>query len=61
MGTKRPDQTDRMISHAVVGLVVGVTIGTKAGLPGFIAGVLIGAWAHAVFDAPVAKVVAELR
>ena len=47
--------------HAVVGLVVGVTIGTKAGLPGFIAGVLIGAWAHAVFDASVAKVVAELR
>jgi hypothetical protein len=58
---KRPDQTDRMISHVVVGLVVGAAVGTKAGLPGFIAGAVLGAWAHAVFDAPVATVVAEVR
>jgi len=57
----RPTKTDRLISHAAVGLAAGALVGTKKGLGGFLVGALVGAGAHALLDAPAAQLVANIR
>jgi hypothetical protein len=56
----QPNQTDRAISHALVGIAGGAVGATKHGLPGFIVGAAVTAVAHAALDAPLANAVAEV-
>ena len=56
----QPTNTDVAVAHAIVGLGVGAAVGQKAGLPGFIVGGFLGIVAHALFDAPLASVIAEI-
>jgi F0F1-type ATP synthase assembly protein I len=55
----QPNQTDRIVSHVIVGLLVGLVVGKQTGKWGFVVGVLAGAGAHELLDAPVANVVAD--
>ena len=60
MSNKRPTNTDRIVSHILVGLVVGYLVGKQTGKWGFVIAALASAGAHEMFDAPVANVVAEI-
>jgi hypothetical protein len=55
----RPNQVNRLISHAVVGLAVGMLVGSKKGKSGFVMGAIASVAAHEMLDAPVADLVAE--
>lgn len=57
---RQPSQTDRIVSHAIVGLAAGAAAGRKAGWPGFIAGAAVAVAAHEILDAPVAGLIADL-
>jgi uncharacterized membrane protein len=60
MSNRVPTPVDRTVSHVAVGLAVGVLAGSKTGVAGFFVAGLVGAVAHAAFDAPLAQVVADL-
>jgi hypothetical protein len=57
---RRPTETDRIVSHLVVGLVAGALVGQKTGLWGFIIAGVLAAVAHELLDAPLAGVIAEI-
>jgi hypothetical protein len=59
-GQPQPNQTDRIVSHVIVGLVVGALVGRKAGVWGFVLGGLLAAGAHELADAPGAQIIADL-
>jgi hypothetical protein len=58
-GYRQPDQSARLISHALVGLGVGYLGAKEKGFAGFIVGVVVGTAAHEVLDAPVAQLLAD--
>lgn len=60
MSNNTPSPADRLISHVLVGLAVGLLVGSETGIIGFIVAGLLAAAAHALLDAPLARVVAAL-
>ena len=57
---KLPNQAERVISHILVGLAVGAVFSMKTGIVGFIIAGLLGAWAHTLLDAPLARLIANI-
>lgn len=60
MAGKQPSEGDRLVAHAIVGVGTGLAVGKKSGFAGFIVGAIVGIFAHAIFDAPLATVIAEI-
>jgi hypothetical protein len=56
----RPNSTDRIISHLIVGLAVGLLVARKAGASGLVFGALLAMGAHEALDAPMAVLVADV-
>lgn len=51
----QPDPLARWVSHALVGLGVGYILGRRGGTTGFLLMAAVGAIAHEILDAPVAR------
>jgi hypothetical protein len=60
MSKGKPSGNDRIVSHAVVGVVTGAAVGSQKGWPGFFIGAALGVVAHEALDAPVAGLIADL-
>lgn len=60
MGNRQPSGNDRLISHALVGVVAGAAVGSQKGWPGFVVGAIVGVVTHEALDAPVAGLIADL-
>lgn len=60
MSNTPPSQSDRLISHAIVGIAAGAVVGSKKGWAGFIVAMIVTVMAHEALDAPVAGLVADL-
>jgi RsiW-degrading membrane proteinase PrsW (M82 family) len=59
-GHRQPDQSARLLAHALVGIGVGYFLGKQKGLPGFITGLIVSTAVHEAMDAPVAQVLSDL-
>lgn len=60
MSNNIPTPADRLVSHVLVGLTVGLIVGSMTGIGGFLVAGLLAAAAHALLDAPLARVIAAL-
>lgn len=60
MVQQTPSNTDRLISHALVGMAAGAATARITGPIGFVVGFFAGIFAHEMLDAPVARAIADL-
>ncbi|HTW06974.1 MAG TPA: hypothetical protein VME46_05675 [Acidimicrobiales bacterium] len=60
MPNNTPSPADRLVSHVLVGLAVGLLVASKTGIVGFLLAGLLAAAAHALLDAPLARLIAPM-